>query len=65
MIMTVYLVCILFERPSVPNSFLVEKIEQNQKPNAIFNVLRTLEGKVICSQDLEILDFLRAWAWIC
>lgn len=44
MIMTVYLVCILFERPSIPNSFLVEKIEQNQTPNVIFNVYRTLEG---------------------
>lgn len=61
----IYLVCILFERPSDPNSFSVGKIEQNQNPNVIFNVQRTLEGKVICSQNLGILDFLRAWAWIC
>lgn len=60
MIMTVYFVCILFERPSVPNSFLVEKIEQNKKPNVNLNVRRTLEGKVICSQDLEILAFVHA-----
>lgn len=63
--MTVYLVYILFQRPSAPSRFLAEKIEQNQNPNVIFNVQRTLEGKVICSQNLEILDFLHAWAWIC
>lgn len=58
MTVAAYCVCMLFERPSVADCFLVgENSTKIQNPNIIFNVQRTLEVRLFVCKAKKFLTF--------